>query len=305
MGYFIRPHILTKKWRKSKKKSKTKRAPPRFRGTAGRTSKQINKQALSSALSSIAETQLISARQTAMAPSQFSATNLADYQINLNLGHTNYGGFGYGPLKLFNTEVEDGNYYKYLKRNITTFQIKMTNFSNQSPDTVVNNQGPIQFRVLVLKPNSKYLTELPNPRTDLWITEDGSTTGWAVARTFTSLDVSQYLINKKKFNVLQDRKFILSPPTQVLSEENVPAAPGNVASAGLSSNQKYPNQKTIRHTTNVQKKTFYGKTLGTDVPPFNYADDTIVCVLAHALLPNQRANSWNMDLISTTTMTDM
>lgn len=297
------------------RKKKQSRRPSRFRGTAGTTKRYRKTASLSAALRGLAETEIISKNVINTPIVAFSTTppnppslNSEFYKVLLNLGSSTINGLTAPALRLYSLPMTDikNNYY-FMKKNICNFEIKMQNLYGST--SVVLDNAPINFRFLVLKPKLTKIAGNVSPEQHLWIDENGDTQGMDTNEQLSTLDMHTYLINKKKYHVLQDRKFTLQRSSIVMESQVPPVNPGALNNTGISTNSRYPPQKFLRHTTLVNKKVYYGDTLSVPatepIDPFDYHDDCFILCYAYNIVDNSRAYGWSLSFKTTTTYTDM
>jgi len=292
------------------KKKSYKKSAPRYKGTGGAPRRQITKRKIVAALNSIAETKLVAFSHENARPRPFS-TDTRNYQLSFNLGNLPLSGSSSSfpsatGLNLFNVlqANRDGEYI-YLKRNSTKMEIKMNPIDYSATGFDASVVCPYQFRMLILKPNAKYLNNGISPTGSCFLDEAGVNTGYNSPRTFSNLALASYITNKREFLVLRDQRFTLSPPS-VTTNETVITGTGTGFAASLQSTFKYPTFKRINISTPVNKKTHY--TSGAEIPT-DYQDSTFVIIMASPLgalsSANPDASQWTMDILSTTSYTDM
>lgn len=309
---FSSPGYRKGKRRQNRRKAQKKSSrPARFRGTAGTTKRYRKTASLSAALRGLAETEIISKNVINTPIVAFATTPPAPPSLNsefyytlLNLGSSSINGLTAPAFKMFSLPMTDvkNNYY-FMKKNICNFEIKMQNLYGST--SVVLDNAPINFRFLVLKPKLTKIAGNVSPQQHLWIDENGDTKGFDTVDQLSTLDMHTYMINKKKYHVIQDRKFTLQRSTVVMESQVPPVSPGALNNTGVSANSRHPSQKFLRHTTLVNKKCYYGDELSALVDPFDYHDDTFIVCYAYNIIDNSRAYGWSMSLKSTTAYTDM
>lgn len=288
-----------------KKKTYKRKYAPRFAGSRP-PARQSFKRRVVRTLNNIAETKLISAKNVLLLPSPFAGT-LNNYKVHWNLGSTTMpsqiAGLPTGNVlnqfSLGTTNI-DGQYV-YMKQNTQTFQIRMLPLDNT--DFAAVGLSPIQFRVLIVAPRSRVRTNFNPPPENLLINHAGVAFGYDTPSTVDNLSVRASLVNKRAWVVLKDTQFTLSPPAALAGSAAPPVVAGDIGLSAGGVNMRNPSFRMIRHTTMVNKKCFYG-TAAAAHPPSNYMDDTYVCIMA-TTITGIRASNWTVDMMSTTTYTDM
>lgn len=356
MAFFIksrrfRPRRSTKRSfrkRTTFRKKRSSKKPTRYWGTKGRPRRQIALTSLAKSLSALAETKLLSYNQQDRVPRIWSSNNKMA-QFMFNLGHQNLQGQsipmnGANPstsqgIEMFNipplqydpsgvainpTSSREGNSV-YIKHNITKFMISMRPvikdlFTEADPlqvtDILKQYSQPIAFRLLVVRPNRKNTNTAPNPAVDLFRGEDGLEYGVQTTIPLTQLKLKTSLINTRKYNVLRDQKFKLSPQMVYAEDVNdVVDTPGahQITSSALSQNTtRHPFSKMFRVKVPVNKKVFYSAKDTTNLDPQNYNDGTFIVIIAS--FANDRVedigsgvypDNWCVDTLSTTAYSDM
>lgn len=309
MGY-ARKYKTTARGRSARKppssryKKYTKSAP-RFAGTRPPRRQAIKRQVVR-ALNNVAETKYISAKHSQIFPTAFD-TNLDHYKVHWNLGST--------VLPSQNTGLPTGNIlnqfslgtsliegeYAYLKQNSQTFQIRMTTLNDTNYDAT--QLSPIQFRVMIVAPRSRIRSNFNPPPQNLFINEAGVAFGYDTNTTVDNLSVRASLPNKRAWVVLRDQQFTLAPPSFLTGTSAAPAVAGDVGYSAGNINMSKPSFKMFKHRTLVNKRCFYG-TQASAHSPSNFMDDTYLIIMATSVT-GSRASNWIVDMMSTTTYTDM
>ena len=333
-------------------RKRSSKKPTRYWGTKGRPRRQIALTSLAKSLSALAETKLLPYNQQDRVPRIWSSNNYMSHFM-FNLGHQKLSGqslpidpttggvstlkgmemFNIPPLKtdasgafIKPTESREGNSV-YIKHNITKFMVSMRPYirdlytnSEDPPDEITDNlkasSQPVAFRLLVVRPNRKNTNTAPNPANDLFRNEAGTEFGIETTTKLTQLALQTSLINTRKYNVLRDQKFKLSPQMVYVSDINTIADdPGahQIGMNALSQNTtRHPYSKMFRIKVPVNKKVFYSAKDPTNIDPQNYNDGTFVVLLAS--WANQRIedvglvkypDNWCVDTLSTTAFADM
>lgn len=315
-----RPRTFRRKRTTYKRRS---RFPARFRGTS---KKRYNfTKRVARAIQTVAENKFLTNRYEDIAPKPFVHLASDGYQASFNLGDavSDYSAQGMplsSGLQCLNVlpAQRDGDYIfgkKIVTRiGIYTHSIDLT---DDRPSDLAPDAMNLQFNLKVLKINAKYT---PNGQqgsnvlsTQCWIDEANKTCGFADARSFSQLDLKFYQVNKRRFNVLRDVNFMLSPPsvsTEQVDEDAPGTANTNATAMGVLANfaKVYPAKKYFSLTTTINKKLYFNPDAVPNSPPTNYNDSIYVLITATA--PNdtqtsQLANKWSFDCTNTFIYTDM
>lgn len=298
-----KPKFFNKRARSSRRRQKkSARKPVRF---SKRSKNYFSTAKLSRAVANLAETEHNGAAASQLTPNIFSATNPTFYKIMFNLGHDSLSGATHTELNMFNVAMpDDTNNYRFIKRNLTNFEIKMESMYTSSQ--IPTNMGPLNFRFLILSPIIRSNLPSLTPNSELWMDESGKTLGMSDNANLTTLDLHSFILNRKKFKVLQDRKFTLSRPTYTQETQVTPTVPGNLMVTNGSTNQsRYDCQKYIKHTQVINKKVYYGDRVLTNAPPLNLSDNYYVLCYAYNVIDGSLANGWRLSYKTTTSYTDM
>lgn len=340
-----------RKKRTTYRKKRSSSKPTRYWGTKGRPRRQIALTSLARSLSAIAETKLLPYKAIDRVPAIWSNANkMCKFQFNLGnvpvpsqpiplipgTGNVDteqgLSMFSIPPLKtdpsgnaIDPQQSREGNAV-YIRHNITKFIVSMKPrmFDDINDNNTYENLNllkayaqPTRFRLLVVRPNRKNLNAgtTCNPNNDLFRDHKGEEYGTSTTTPLTQLAIQTSLINTRKYFVLRDQKFELTP--NIVFNQNalsVDAIAGETQLAFpmmLHNPSKSPFSKMFRIKVPVNKKVFY-KTGDLNNVPQNYADGTYIILLsswANTRPQDVHASYWpdnyKVDLLSTTAFTDM
>ncbi len=232
-----------KPWPKFRK-STTKLKAGRWSGTSRWAKrKQGFHNKVQRALNSIAETQFksystgVSATdaqnglgiENSLLPLQF-AQDMDKYQVSFNVGAAGMArqtaqitpGEG---LKMFNLPASgasgrDGAYVSMIKNKLRLL-VTRDPIYNEAPSDALSSiertallAAPMNFRLMIIKPNMKYHRDAPIANNHCWLAANGTDTGYDVTK-FSALQFNNLLMNKKNYTVLADKRFKLNAPAVV------------------------------------------------------------------------------------------
>lgn len=182
-----------------------------------------------------------------------------------------------------NVNTRDGKFIKLLKTHV---QASIDMSTGQGPPV------PYQFRVMVVKQRKGDRFTTTDWGSQLFLDTQGNSVGHTTS-SITGFQIMNFPINKRDFTVYRDYKFMLSPTSS--------------DSTSHTSDNKYPSMKEISLDLNHYTRAHYPDPNGTNpnVEPDNYNFRYLMVVYARALQQDATADRFEMNLIGTTSFTDV
>lgn len=177
----------------------------------------------------------------------------------------------------------DGKFIKLLKTHI---QASIDMSTGQGPPV------PYQFRVMVVRQRKGDRFITTDWGSQLLLDTNGNTVGHTTGG-ITGFQIMNFPINKRDWTVYRDYKFMLSPTSS--------------DSTSHTSDNKYPSMKEIVLDLKHNCRAHYPDPAGTNplVEPDNYNFRYLMIVYARALQQDATADRFEMNVIGTTSFTDV
>lgn len=174
--------------------------------------------------------------------------------------------------------------YVWLKKTHLTIQLDM--------EPVLENRGPIQFRLIVVK---QRMATVPtglvyHPEASLFLKNDGDSFGYENGGN--EFQIQNMPINKRNWVCFRDQRFTLSPPQSAIGDQFFTSM--------------YPIRKNIVINLNHFKKTKYQDAEGANQNrPLNYDGRYLVYLFASPMGSTLSADNWHVNMSGTTSFTDV
>jgi len=184
--------------------------------------------------------------------------------------------------------------YLYLKHATLKFNVQM--IPQVSEELSILN-SPTLFRFICIKArsnNTRYGTEAPTTQT-IFLQPNNQSFGLDDTTRFEQ-EYNQQPINKRHWMTYCDKKFILSPPADVYTNDT-----DDITNVAYS---KYPTQKTISLKLPCEKKVLYGA----NTHPVNFDSQWLIfvqaCPLSYCNAKAVAPKNWVMNYVGTTSAND-
>jgi len=285
----------TKPYSRYKKKG-FKSTPSRFRysKSSGLIAKEVSKQ-----LNKVAENRFVGIHRDCLPVTQKPAGNQKLSYIFLNTGTQLNASVdptvSFKPMEAFTYQpnVERTGRYLYLKTCHLKFEIQMLPITTQSL-AELNSTTTFRFMVIKQSGSNHRIGEPPRLSNSIWLQPNNAQFGINDTTRYVQ-EYNQQPINKRNWQVFCDKKFTLSPPSQVLADTQ-----SDVNTA----NPHYPVRKMININLPCWKKVLYGDG---DFPIDFDSQWMIICQASptsYCSASATRPVNWTMSYIGTTSAND-
>lgn len=182
----------------------------------------------------------------------------------------------------------------HLKMNI--FMDGWTDSSLSGGDVnTMKTYSDMKFRLIMFKFRQTRSNAVYQPSTDLFINESGERKGFS-SSGMIGPDYMTYLVNTKRYDVLYQRYFSLSPPIMMAYN----TATSN-KTYGMAVQGKHPSEININRKVSFNKPIYFDNS-STSNP---IGDNNIYCVIFSTSVDRSAdANGWNCNLYTTATCLD-
>lgn len=224
------------------------------------------------------------------------------HMVCISTHHNNYGDFV--GLNAFNfPQGDDRNSRNGSKMFLKHLFIKMEIVAKHMDHGTLSSSdidrasalSDLKFRVVFFKFRPRRAGEAYNPANDFFVAEDGSNKGISTSNMIGS-DQMLYMINTKRYDVLHQQQFSLSPPIQAFWN----ASTSNKTYSAMVQG-KHPSERIINKKITFNKPLFFSNS-GLSVPTGN--NDVYIAIISTSADKQFAADNWNVSTYMTTTCND-